>query len=340
MPSPVSTRSPSTRSAASSTPTWSCSTTSFRRSRRSRPRSTASCRRRDARPRRAGRPRPGRREPRAPCASARWPKAARAVPTAIDYFVFTAGLFDPLPPFVVGRARFDNWLVWQARQRGAVVDATRAVVAVHQRHDYAHVDGRVRGSALRRRGAAERGARGGKRRIYTIFDASHRLRAAGAVAATWARRFACARTRARPPGSSLSAVGSLRRWPTADRTSWCSTSTTGRRRGDRQPARRPLRVAGRGVRRHRRHRPAAGPRRPPDEKSVLNGVRVLRTRSTAFDRTKLTSRGAELHHLSRRQPRRARSARAPGPRALHDRSADRRRSRPRSSRGAAACRCS
>ena len=48
--------------------------------------------------------------------------------TAIDYFVFTAGLFDPVPPFVVGRARFDNWLVWRARTRGPVIDATRAVV--------------------------------------------------------------------------------------------------------------------------------------------------------------------------------------------------------------------
>ena len=37
---------------------------------------------------------------------------------------------------------------------------------------------------------------------------------------------------------------------------------------------------------------------PSDE--MLNGVRVLRTRSTAFDRTKLSHRGAELHHLSRR----------------------------------------
>ena len=31
--------------------------------------------------------------------------------TAIDYFVFTPGLFDPIPPVAIGRARFDNWLV-------------------------------------------------------------------------------------------------------------------------------------------------------------------------------------------------------------------------------------
>ena len=61
---------------------------------------------------------------------------------ALDYFVFPRGLFDPLPPFLIGRACFDNWLVWRARDRGhAVVDTTRSVVAVHQSHDYMHVAG-------------------------------------------------------------------------------------------------------------------------------------------------------------------------------------------------------
>jgi hypothetical protein len=101
--------------------------------------------------------------------------------TAIDYFVFTAGLFDPVPAFVVGRARFDNWLVWRARRRGPVVDATRAVVPVHQRHDYAHVTGGFEeahfgGEALRNEELA-----GGSSRAYTILDASHRLRPDGTV---------------------------------------------------------------------------------------------------------------------------------------------------------------
>lgn len=60
---------------------------------------------------------------------------------AIDYFVFPVGLFDPLPPFVVGRAGYDNWLLWRARQVGPVIDATAAVTAVHQRHDYGHLPG-------------------------------------------------------------------------------------------------------------------------------------------------------------------------------------------------------
>jgi hypothetical protein len=63
-------------------------------------------------------------------------------PLAIDYFVFPRGLYQQLPPFALGRPRFDNWLIWKARHLGAaVVDATPVVMAVHQNHDYSHVPG-------------------------------------------------------------------------------------------------------------------------------------------------------------------------------------------------------
>jgi len=81
---------------------------------------------------------------------------------ALDYFVFPRGLFDPLPPFLIGRASFDNWLVWRARDRGhAVVDATRCVVAIHQSHDYTHVAG-------------------GKDAVYNGEEARYNMRLAGA----------------------------------------------------------------------------------------------------------------------------------------------------------------
>jgi hypothetical protein len=114
------------------------------------------------------------------------PAARRAValaqgelrgPAAIDWFVFPAGLFDPIPPFLVGRAGYDNWLVWRARQRGVVVDATDAVAAVHQRHGYEHVDG---GKDVAYYGAEAEwnvDLAGGRGRIFTLLDASHRLRA-------------------------------------------------------------------------------------------------------------------------------------------------------------------
>ncbi len=95
--------------------------------------------------------------------------------TAIDYFVFTPGLFDPIPPFAIGRARFDNWLVWRARQRAKVVDATSAVLAVHQRHDYAHIAGGQDEAHFGVEAARNLALAGGKRRLYTIHDASHRL---------------------------------------------------------------------------------------------------------------------------------------------------------------------
>lgn len=63
----------------------------------------------------------------------------------IDYFAFSRGLYlGRIPPLVIGRIYWDNWLIWCASQLGAaVVDATPAVCAVHQRHDYSyHPDGR------------------------------------------------------------------------------------------------------------------------------------------------------------------------------------------------------
>lgn len=95
--------------------------------------------------------------------------------TAIDYFVFTPKLFDPVPPFAIGRARFDNWLVWRARERATVVDASAAVRAVHQHHDYAHIPGGQDEAHFGVEAARNLVLAGGKRRLYTIHDASHRL---------------------------------------------------------------------------------------------------------------------------------------------------------------------
>ena len=65
-------------------------------------------------------------------------------PQWIDYFAFSRGLYyQNTPPFVIGRPGWDNWLLWKARASGAaVVDASSAVLPVHQNHDYSyHPDG-------------------------------------------------------------------------------------------------------------------------------------------------------------------------------------------------------
>jgi hypothetical protein len=95
---------------------------------------------------------------------------------ALDWFVFPAGLYEDVPPFAIGRACFDNWLVWRARQDGIVVDATADVVAVHQRHDYGHVDGGKAEAYYGEEAARNLELAGGKSRLYTLHDASHLLR--------------------------------------------------------------------------------------------------------------------------------------------------------------------
>jgi hypothetical protein len=56
----------------------------------------------------------------------------------IDYFLFPKGLYyKKIPEFVIGRPGWDNWLLWYPlSQHVPVVDASAAVLAVHQNHDY------------------------------------------------------------------------------------------------------------------------------------------------------------------------------------------------------------
>jgi hypothetical protein len=58
----------------------------------------------------------------------------------IDYFLFSSGLYyKQIPPFVIGRIAWDNWLLWKAlRARVPVVDASAVVRAIHQNHDYGY----------------------------------------------------------------------------------------------------------------------------------------------------------------------------------------------------------
>ena len=94
---------------------------------------------------------------------------------ALDWFVFPAGNFGEIPPFAIGRACFDNWLIWRGRQVGIVVDATRDVRAVHQAHGYDHVVGGMDEVYYGEEAARNLDLAGGKRRLYTLHYASHVL---------------------------------------------------------------------------------------------------------------------------------------------------------------------
>jgi hypothetical protein len=98
----------------------------------------------------------------------------------IDYFVFSRDLYHELPPFAVGRAGFDNWLVWKARALGAtVVDASRVVTAVHQQHDYSHVRGGREWSYSGPEAVRNVQLAGGREHLYRIDHASHVLTSRG-----------------------------------------------------------------------------------------------------------------------------------------------------------------
>lgn len=101
-------------------------------------------------------------------------------PWAIDYFVFPRGFYRQMPPFAIGRAYFDNWLIWKAIvQKAQVVDLTHSATVIHQNHHYAHVDG---GQQWVYRGAEaihNTNLGGGISRRYCILDATHYLEPSG-----------------------------------------------------------------------------------------------------------------------------------------------------------------
>lgn len=60
--------------------------------------------------------------------------------TAMDYFIFPKHLYQEIPPFAVGRAGWDNWMIYHAYQKGwKVIDATPSLRVIHQIHDYSHL---------------------------------------------------------------------------------------------------------------------------------------------------------------------------------------------------------
>lgn len=58
----------------------------------------------------------------------------------IDYFIHQKNLWPKIPPMGIARARWDNWLVFEALQsKASVVNATSTITAIHQNHDYLHL---------------------------------------------------------------------------------------------------------------------------------------------------------------------------------------------------------
>lgn len=60
-------------------------------------------------------------------------------PAGMDYFVFPQNSPLNMPAFVAGRPGYDGWLLYHARSLGiTTIDATKAVMILHQNHGYKH----------------------------------------------------------------------------------------------------------------------------------------------------------------------------------------------------------
>jgi len=107
-------------------------------------------------------------------------------PSGSDYFVFPRACYREVPAFAIGRAGWDNWMIYKARQqRWALIDATPSVVAIHQLHDYAHLPGGKSHHTLPETDDNIRMAGGQAAIRYTVLDATHELVSGKLVRPAW-----------------------------------------------------------------------------------------------------------------------------------------------------------
>lgn len=61
-------------------------------------------------------------------------------PAGSDFFLFPKFCYQDIPNLAIGRAGWDNWMIYKARrQKWPVIDCSPAVMLVHQNHDYSHL---------------------------------------------------------------------------------------------------------------------------------------------------------------------------------------------------------
>jgi hypothetical protein len=97
-------------------------------------------------------------------------------PAGSDFFLFPKPCYQDIPDFIIGRAGWDNWMIYKARKEGwPVIDCTSSVMIVHQNHDYSHLPG---GKSHYEHPDTNENIRlaGGQANIrYTILDSTHQL---------------------------------------------------------------------------------------------------------------------------------------------------------------------
>jgi hypothetical protein len=97
-------------------------------------------------------------------------------PAGSDFFVFPCDLFLEMPDFAIGRAGWDNWMIYRARQQGwPVIDATPSLKIIHQSHDYSHLPGGKPHYDLEE-SEHNLALAGGQMHMYNVLDTDRQLR--------------------------------------------------------------------------------------------------------------------------------------------------------------------
>ncbi len=97
-------------------------------------------------------------------------------PAGSDFFLFPRSCYADIPTFTIGRAGWDNWMIYIARKENwAVIDCTPSVMIVHQNHDYSHLPGAKPHYDHPETNENIRLAGGQANVRYTILDATHQL---------------------------------------------------------------------------------------------------------------------------------------------------------------------
>jgi hypothetical protein len=111
------------------------------------------------------------------------------IPAYVDFFLFPKGLYDSVPPLVIGYSYWDHWMVWRALSAGCpVVDASPFIVPVHQNHAYNTAPERTKGSLTDATAMRNFGLGGNGKHLRTILDSTHRITRSGQVRRTPLRR--------------------------------------------------------------------------------------------------------------------------------------------------------
>jgi len=97
-------------------------------------------------------------------------------PAGSDFFLFPKSCYQDIPNFIIGRAGWDNWMIYKARKENwSVIDCTPSVMIVHQNHDYSHLPGAKPHYDHPETNENIRLAGGQANIRYTILDATHQL---------------------------------------------------------------------------------------------------------------------------------------------------------------------